>query len=149
MKALADEVLASMRLQFEKYGAKVSVVSAAAQMNIFADKMHLMSVLYNLLDNALKYSKEHPSVQVALSEEGGWLQLTVTDNGTGIPAEYKDKVFDKFFRVPTGDKHNVKGYGLGLSYVAYVVQRHEGTISVESQSGIGSKFMIKIPINKA
>jgi two-component system phosphate regulon sensor histidine kinase PhoR len=115
-------------------------------MNVFADRMHMTSVLYNLLDNALKYSKANPYIQVKLADEPGYWTLTVTDNGTGIPAEYKDKVFDKFFRVPTGDKHNVKGYGLGLSYVAHVVQRHNGNISVESQPGIGSKFIVKIPV---
>jgi len=147
MRALADEIVSSMRLQFEKYQAQVSVESPAAQMNVFADRMHMTSVLYNLLDNALKYSKANPSIEVKLAEEPGYWTLTVTDNGTGIPAEYKDKVFDKFFRVPTGDKHNVKGYGLGLSYVAHVVQRHNGNISVESQPGIGSNFIVKIPVH--
>ena len=146
IRALADEIVASMRLQFEKYQAKVSVESPVAPMNVYADKMHMTSVLYNLLDNALKYSKENPSIQVKLAEEPGYWTLIVTDNGTGIPAEYKDKVFDKFFRVPTGDKHNVKGYGLGLSYVAHVVQRHNGNISIESQPGIGSEFIVKIPV---
>ena len=147
MRALADEIVSSMRLQFEKYQAQVSVESPTAQMNVFADRMHMTSVLYNLLDNALKYSKANPSILVKLAEETGYWTLTVTDNGTGIPAEYKDKVFDKFFRVPTGDKHNVKGYGLGLSYVAHVVQRHNGNISVESQPGIGSNFIVKIPVH--
>ena len=148
MRALADEIVSSMRLQFEKYQAKVSVDSSHNPMNIYADKMHFTSVLYNLLDNALKYSKADPSIHVQLAEESGYWTVEVTDNGTGIPAEYKDKIFDKFFRVPTGDKHNVKGYGLGLSYVAHVVQRHNGSISVESQPGIGSKFIVKIPVQK-
>ena len=71
--------------------------------------------------------------------------LSVSDNGMGIPADYKDRIFEKFFRVPTGDHHNVKGYGLGLSYVAYVVNRHGGEIRVRSEEGVGSHFTIKIP----
>ncbi|MBC7903819.1 MAG: ATP-binding protein, partial [Gemmatimonadaceae bacterium] len=68
--------------------------------------------------------------------------------GSGIPAAYKERIFEKFFRVPDGDRHNVKGYGLGLSYVAFVVQSHDAPISVESQEGIGSKFIIKFPRNR-
>jgi two-component system phosphate regulon sensor histidine kinase PhoR len=102
-------------------------------------------VLFNLLDNALKYSKDNPSIRIELKDESEQIFLLVTDNGIGIPAEYHKKIFDKFFRVPSGDTHNVKGYGLGLSYVSYVIQRHYGTIEVESQPGIGSRFIIKLP----
>jgi two-component system phosphate regulon sensor histidine kinase PhoR len=98
-----------------------------------------------LLDNALKYSKENPSIHLELKEENERIQLSITDNGIGIPAEFHKKIFEKFFRIPAGDTHNVKGYGLGLSYVAYVIQRHYGSIEVESQPGIGSRFIIKLP----
>jgi two-component system phosphate regulon sensor histidine kinase PhoR len=97
------------------------------------------------LDNALKYSKAAPRVTVHLQGEQEFVVLSVSDNGIGIPASYKDKIFEKFFRVPTGDQHNVKGYGLGLSYVAYVVQRHGGEVIVRSEEGVGSHFTIKIP----
>ncbi len=110
-----------------------------------ADRLHMTSVLFNLLDNALKYSKENPSIHIELKDENGHIMMFVTDNGIGIPAEYHKKIFDKFFRVPSGDTHNVKGYGLGLSYVAYVILRHYGSIEVESQPGIGSRFIIKLP----
>jgi two-component system phosphate regulon sensor histidine kinase PhoR len=110
-----------------------------------ADKLHFTSVLFNLLDNALKYSKSAPIVLIGLHGETDFIQLSVTDNGIGIPADYKDRIFEKFFRVPTGDHHNVKGYGLGLSYVAYVVNRHGGEIKVRSTEGSGTKFTIKIP----
>ena len=114
-------------------------------MHIEADRLHITSVLFNLLDNALKYSKENPSIHVELKEETERIELIITDNGIGISPEFHKKIFDKFFRVPAGDTHNVKGYGLGLSYVAYVIQRHHGTIEVESQPGIGSRFNIKLP----
>jgi two-component system phosphate regulon sensor histidine kinase PhoR len=73
------------------------------------------------------------------------IKLSITDNGIGVPAEYKDKIFEKFFRVPTGNLHNAKGYGLGLSYVAHVIKKHKGTINVESVTGNGSKFIICLP----
>ncbi len=152
MKALIEEVMASMRLQFEKHQASVSLSSGPAgpetgyaKFRLRGDKLHFTSVIFNLLDNALKYSRSNPKVLIHLREEQDFLQLNVTDNGIGIPADYKDRIFEKFFRVPTGDHHNVKGYGLGLSYVAYVVQRHGGEISVSSEEGYGSHFTIKIP----
>ncbi|THU41822.1 HAMP domain-containing histidine kinase [Niastella caeni] len=142
---LVKEVVNSMKLQFEKYKAQVNVQMHGYCFEIQADRLHITSVLFNLLDNALKYSKENPTIHIELKDETERIQLQVTDNGKGIPAEFHKKIFDKFFRVPAGDTHNVKGYGLGLSYVAYVIQRHYGSIEVESQPGIGSRFIIKLP----
>lgn len=142
---LVNEVVTSMKLQFEKYKAKVNVQTQGYRFIIHADRLHITSVLFNLLDNALKYSKENPSIHIELKEEPQHIQLSVTDNGIGIAAEYRRKIFDKFFRVPSGNTHNVKGYGLGLSYVLYVIQKHYGSIDVESKPGIGSRFMIKLP----
>jgi len=144
LKSLVDEVVSSMRLQFEKYKAQV-VVNTEGETTIQGDKLHLISIIFNLLDNALKYSSGSPSIQVAIQEEPEHVQLSVTDNGIGIPPQYKEKIFEKFFRVPSGDKHNAKGYGLGLSYVLHVVNKHHGEITVESQPGIGSRFAIKFP----
>jgi two-component system phosphate regulon sensor histidine kinase PhoR len=146
LSMLVNEVVNSMKLQFEKYKAKVNVQMQGSRFEIAADRLHMTSVLFNLLDNALKYSRENSSIHIELKEEQAHLILRVTDNGIGIPAEYHKKIFDKFFRVPAGDTHNVKGYGLGLSYVAYVIQRHYGAIDVESQPGIGSRFIIKLPV---
>ena len=146
LKVLVEEVMGSMRLQFEKYHAKVDMVATEDGLFLLrADKLHFTSVVYNLLDNALKYSPLNPVLRVDLAAEQDLLVLVVTDNGMGIPAGYRDRIFEKFFRVPTGDHHNVKGYGLGLSYVAYVVQRQGGAITVDSEEGLGSRFTIKIP----
>lgn len=144
LKTLVDEVVASMKLQLEKHNAKVDL-SSNGNMEIQGDKLHLQSVIFNLLDNAIKYGNGNPSIEIDLNEKEDHIMLSVADNGIGIPAEYKDKVFDKFFRIPHGDTHNAKGYGLGLSYVAHVVNKHKGTISVESQLGMGSKFVITLP----
>lgn len=145
LKELVDEVVASMRLQFEKYKAKVSVQVQGEDFIIRGDRMHITSVIFNLLDNALKYSKANPAIQVDMVSQQQYVEMSVTDNGIGISAEYQRKIFDKFFRVPTGDTHNVKGYGLGLSYVAYIMDRHNGLINVESQPGIGTRFTTKLP----
>jgi signal transduction histidine kinase len=82
---------------------------------------------------------------IQLSRDGQEVLLSVADNGIGIPAAYREKIFEKFFRVPSGDHHNIKGYGLGLSYVHHIVTRHEGRISVESKEGKGSTFIIQLP----
>jgi two-component system phosphate regulon sensor histidine kinase PhoR len=144
MKDLIDEVTASMRLQIERHRAAVTV-TANGDLNLEADRLHLLSVVFNLLDNALKYSAGEPSIHIDMKGTNENVQLSIKDNGIGIAPEYKDKVFEKFFRVPTGNTHNAKGYGLGLSYAAHVVRRHAGTITVESQPGIGTVFTIVLP----
>jgi len=144
LKDIVDEVTASMRLQLEKYHANVTVTQEGNPV-LQADRLHMQSVVFNLLDNALKYSKEHPVINIHVAEAGDHVQLSIADNGIGIPQEYKEKIFDKFVRVPHGDTHNAKGYGLGLSYVAHVVEKHKGKIEVESQEGNGTRFMISLP----
>src|SRR5687768_17291549 len=144
MQALIKEVASSMRLQFEKTNAVVSI-SSEGDSNLEGDRLHMVSVIFNLLDNALKYSYDNPRINITTIDGGNKLSLIVSDDGIGIPQEYREKVFEKFFRVPTGNLHNAKGYGLGLSYVAQVVKKHNGTIKVEPLEGGGSKFVIVIP----
>ena len=143
--SLIQGVLNSMKIQFEKKKATVSFNKKGAGFIINADRLHLTSVVYNLLDNALKYSVKNPKIDLQLLIENKQAILKVTDNGIGIPFEFKDKIFDKFFRVPTGDRHNVKGHGLGLSYVASVVHKHGGKIEMESTENIGTVFKISLP----
>ncbi|MBI1342084.1 MAG: GHKL domain-containing protein [Terrimonas sp.] len=139
------EVMNSFQLQFEKRGATCKLELEGSDFMVQADKLHLTSVIYNLVDNALKYSPENPHLDIRLKEGAGSVRLSVSDKGVGIPAVYKTKIFDKFFRVPAGDTHNVKGYGLGLSYVAEVVAKHGGTVTVETEQGTGSVFIINLP----
>lgn len=145
LKELVEEVMHSMRLQFQKNKATISFKTAGEPFVIHADRLHITSVIYNLLDNALKYGGDKPEIKVELAATPQEFKLRVEDNGIGISPEYANKVFEKFFRVPSGDHHNIKGYGLGLSYAAHVVQQHGGSISVESQPGKGSAFIIKLP----
>jgi two-component system phosphate regulon sensor histidine kinase PhoR len=144
LKDVVDEVVSSMRLQVEKHHATVSVTTDG-NTSLHGDRLHLLSVIFNLLDNALKYGNGNTAVKFDLSEKENAIELAVADNGIGISPEYKDRVFEKFFRVPAGNTHNTKGYGLGLSYVAHVIQKHNGKIEVESQPGLGSKFIITLP----
>jgi len=146
---LANAVMISMKLQFEKQHAVATLETTGRNFIIMADKLHMTSVLYNLLDNALKYSTGIPEIIVHIIDHTQYIEIRVTDKGIGIAKEYKRKIFEKFFRVPSGNRHNIKGYGLGLSYVSHIVQRHMGFIEVDSELGKGSTFSVKMPFAEA
>ncbi|MBC7777122.1 MAG: HAMP domain-containing histidine kinase [Phycisphaerae bacterium] len=110
-----------------------------------ADKLHLTNILHNLVDNGVKYSKEKPDIHVGLRNEDNKLVLSVQDNGIGIPKEHQKRVFDKFHRVPTGNVHNVKGFGLGLFYVKTMCKEHRWKLSLSSELGKGTKIEIRMP----
>lgn len=144
MASLVAQVLDSMRLQFEKLGVKIAFDTEGVDHTfIEADKTHLTSVIYNLLDNAIKYDGKNLNIQFAADQNA--LKMSIEDDGCGIASEYQAKIFDKFFRVPKGDIHNVKGYGLGLSYVASIVKQHGGRIEVQSILEKGSTFSVFLP----
>lgn len=143
------QILDSMRLIFEKRQAEVSYHPKGENFVIEGEQAHITNVIYNLLDNALKYSPGKPVITVTMVENAEELILSIQDEGLGIPDEYRRKIFEKFFRVPTGDIHNIKGYGLGLSYVAGVVKAHHGSIDVQSEYGKGSTFVIHWPKHSA
>ncbi len=145
INTLIQDILDTMKLQFEKLNAKVSFHPLEKGANLSGDKIHLTSVLYNLIDNALKYSSGQPEIKIDLNNSNDQIKLSIADKGIGIASEYKTKVFEKFFRVSTGDRHNIKGYGLGLSYVASVVKKHNGNIEIESKPGSGTTFNIFLP----
>ncbi|MCC6280067.1 MAG: HAMP domain-containing histidine kinase, partial [Saprospiraceae bacterium] len=148
LKILVEEILHSMRLQFEKCRAQVQFLPEGNFFALKGDRLHLVSVVYNLLDNALKYSTQHPEIRIGITHENQQLSLRVEDNGIGIPPAFQERIFEKFFRVPTGDVHDVKGHGLGLSYVAGVVRLHGGSIAVESRENAGTCFTIVLPAEK-
>ncbi|GAB3325839.1 hypothetical protein GCM10027299_24480 [Larkinella ripae] len=123
----------------------ISVETEPENARVLADRLHVGNAINNLIDNAIKYSKDPVQIRIrSQTDERGW-QLTVQDNGIGIPKVYHEAIFDRFFRVPTGNLHPVKGFGLGLSYVRQVVEKHGGRIGVASEPGQGSAFVIWIP----
>jgi two-component system, OmpR family, phosphate regulon sensor histidine kinase PhoR len=144
LEKIVEQVLGSMKLLFEKNKAAISIEKTGSDFQLKGGAVHLTNVVYNLLDNALKYSRQNPEIKIKLIESGTGITLSVQDKGIGISPENKKKIFEKFFRVPTGDVHNSKGYGLGLSYVESVVKAHKGMIEVESEIGMGSTFIIHL-----
>jgi two-component system phosphate regulon sensor histidine kinase PhoR len=113
---------------------------------VWGDGLHLSNVISNLLENALKYNQGTPEIRISLQALGSKLLLKISDNGIGIPKDDLPKIFDKFYRVPTGNLHNVKGYGLGLYYVKSVILAHRGKISATSEIGIGTEISILLPL---
>ena len=121
---------------------------AAGRDVVYADELHLFNVFNNLLDNAMKYTNDHPFIEINTKNINGHIVITIKDNGIGIKKENLNKIFDKFYRVPTGNLHDVKGFGLGLSYVKKIVEQHKGHILVNSETGKGSDFEVYIPLIK-
>lgn len=148
LKDAVEEVIQSLQIRINQANAQVSLVEFQIECEILADKLHLYGVINNLIDNSLKYTEQPPVISIRLHKHERWAVLTFTDNGFGIPKEYIGKVFDKFFRVPTHNRHNIKGYGLGLSYATMVMKQHKGTIEVTNNEAIGCTFTLKFPLLK-
>lgn len=143
---LLEKVLNSFSVQMEQRQAELTLEFDATNDLLEVDESHLTNVLSNLVDNALKYSSERPYLYIATQNTDKELLIKVRDRGIGMTAEQQAKVFEAFYRVPTGNVHDVKGFGLGLSYVKKMVEAHEGSIEVQSKIGEGSEFVVKIPL---
>lgn len=135
-------------LKVNKLGGEINTYFQAGESLAEIDEMHFSNVIYNLMDNAVKYARETPLIiNVGTYNDGhNKIVITIEDNGIGIKREHLKHVFEKFYRVPTGNRHDVKGFGLGLSYVQRIVKLHHGTIKVESEINVGTKFIITIPV---
>lgn len=145
----ADDVILNaaekIALQVEQKGGQVSLELEADNSLIEADETHFTNIIHNLLDNANKYSPEQPHIIIRTKNVSTGLQIQIADNGLGISKEARKHIFDKFYRVPTGNLHDIKGFGLGLSYVQAIVTAHGGTIDVKSELGEGSTFILTFP----
>jgi len=145
MHSLLADVVRNSAIAAENRGGRVELRPAAELAHISGDRVHLSNVFYNLVDNAVKYCEREPDVVITTTSDAAGLTISVRDNGIGIPRSEQRKVFERLYRVPTGDRHNVKGFGLGLSYVKAVVEQHKGSIRLESEPGQGSTFHIRLP----
>ncbi|WP_009033101.1 sensor histidine kinase [Indibacter alkaliphilus] len=134
-----------IELQVENKSGKISLETELKNPLLEADAFHLTHIINNLLDNSIKYSKEKPIIQMRAWDQNGSIFVEVKDNGIGMSKDTQKKIFDKFYRVPTGNVHDVKGFGLGLAYVKTMLEAHSGEISVNSELGKGSIFTIKLP----
>ncbi len=144
-------IVHTFKIKVEKYGGTITAELDAAESTINVDEMHFTNVIFNLLDNAVKYRREDVPLHLQVSTrdiENDRLLITVADNGIGIRKEDLKKIFDKFYRVSTGNRHDVKGFGLGLAYVHKMVGELGGSISVESELKSGTKFKIILPLTK-
>jgi two-component system, OmpR family, phosphate regulon sensor histidine kinase PhoR len=149
---IIDRAISNIRLQVEKREGEIHIEKKAKENIVNADRVHLTNIIYNLVDNALKYSEEKPIIKITTenlsagqANNNRGIQISVSDNGIGIGKENQKKIFDTFYRVPTGNIHNVKGFGLGLSYVKAAVEKHGGNVNVTSELGKGSTFKIYLP----
>ncbi|HNA16405.1 MAG TPA: HAMP domain-containing sensor histidine kinase [Ferruginibacter sp.] len=145
---LIASALNNIQLQVEEKQGKLEVHMEAEKDIIMADEVHFTNLINNLLDNAVKYSKENPHIKLSTKNAGNMLKIRIEDNGIGMSKETINRIFEKFYRAHTGNVHNVKGFGLGLSYVKTMVEAHHGTIRAESVLGRGSAFTIIIPLAK-
>lgn len=142
---MISTVVSNFELRVNNKNGKLETEILAKNPIIKGDEVHITNVIFNLLDNAMKYSKENPVIKLSTQNRKEQLVICVEDNGIGIPKEHHKQVFDRFFRVPTGNVHDVKGFGLGLSYVKKIVDLHSGTIKIESAVNKGTKFKLYFP----
>ena len=148
VNSLISDIIGNFSLKVVNKGGKVFSNLNAKNDLILVDEVHFKNVVFNLMDNALKYSNKPLLLNIETRNEKDKLLISIEDNGIGIPKEDLKRIFEKFYRVSTGNLHNVKGFGLGLAYVKKIINDHKGTIDVESNLNIGTKFTITIPTIK-
>jgi two-component system phosphate regulon sensor histidine kinase PhoR len=145
LNEIIQEVIKKIKIQVESKGGHIYADIFSDDMKLKADRMHLMNVILNLIDNANKYNLVEPEILISAFEADQGVNIEIKDNGIGINKENQKKIFDKLYRVPTGDVHNFKGFGLGLTYVKAIIEKHNGSISVTSELNKGTTFKIFLP----
>ena len=142
LKELVENLISNAQFRIQGSNGSINFVSEGREFDLNADKMHITNLIANLIDNSIKYSKEIPEINISLVKNTKTFTLSVSDKGIGIKKEYLPKIFDKLYRIPTGNVHNVKGFGLGLNYVKSICEEYGWNIEVKSQFGEGSTFMV-------
>ncbi|MCR4680438.1 MAG: HAMP domain-containing histidine kinase [Bacteroidales bacterium] len=146
MHELIHKVTDSVALQISSTHGSLNLALNADTFKIFGDRHHLENVIINLVENGIKYSTAHPEILINTQSDKKYFLLSVTDKGIGIPKKALPSIFDNFYRVPKGNVHDVKGYGLGLGYVKKIIALHHGHIEVQSEEGKGSTFVVYLPL---
>ena len=145
---ILELVVESLELRIKEHNIKINLRLEAKNPQIIADRVHVMNVFYNLVDNAIKYSPEKPKIDIKNWNTKGGVHIQIKDNGIGIDLQYQKNIFKNLYRVPTGNIHEVRGFGLGLYYAKTVIDQHSGRIGLESELGKGSSFDVYLPYNK-
>jgi two-component system phosphate regulon sensor histidine kinase PhoR len=143
-----DRALENVNLQIEKREGKISKQLSASRKEVLADEVHLTNIIYNLLDNANKYSRENPEITITTKNINEGIVVMISDKGIGMSKEVLNRIFEKFYREPTGNLHDVKGFGLGLTYVKTMLDAQGGSIGVKSDIAKGSTFEIYLPLHE-
>lgn len=143
---IIDQAVSNISLQVQQRDGIINKELTALNATILGDPLHMSNIIYNLLDNANKYSPDRPEILVKTRNNGTTIEVLVSDNGIGMSRDVQKMIFEKFYRVPTGNIHNVKGFGLGLSYVKAMTLEHNGRVEVESEPGKGSTFKLVFPV---
>jgi two-component system phosphate regulon sensor histidine kinase PhoR len=146
LNQIVTQAVNNLNLQVEKRNGTIELTTDSTLPSIKGDMTHVSNLIHNLLDNANKYSPESPEIKVETKKRGDKVVVQIKDNGLGLSKEAQKHIFDKFYRVHTGNRHDVKGFGLGLSYVKAMMDAHHGAVTVESELGKGSIFFLFFPI---
>ena len=146
MVEIIESAISKYQMQLQEKNGRIIFESEAKSNSFLTDITHITNMIHNLIDNAIKYSENESLIKIKTQNEGDNFVLSICDNGIGISKEHQKKIFDKLFRVPTGNRHDVKGFGLGLNYVKSIVERHDGKVSVTSRLNKGTTFIISIPM---
>lgn len=142
---LIEDAIQGIMIQVEKRNGSIKKMLNAGNPNVTTDKNHFTSIIFNLFDNAIKYSADAPHIEISSVNKANGILISVKDKGIGMSKAVQSKIFERFYRQSSGNIHNVKGFGLGLSYVKAVVEANHGTISVHSEPGKGSRFDVFLP----
>jgi two-component system phosphate regulon sensor histidine kinase PhoR len=141
-----EHIAENVLLQIQQKQGSLSLDLTAPNFKLKADEVHFSNIIFNLIDNAIKYTNDAPSIKISTSNIGHYLAIKISDNGIGMSKETQSRIFEKFYRSHTGNLHNIKGFGLGLSYVKAMTEAHGGKVKVESIVGKGSTFTVMLPL---